>query len=91
MQLHVIYIYSYMYILGRACKTANCLSVGQFSGYHSQFTPVQLVRQPSTSRSTTPAAVSRVRSPGGEGKWAISLDQKWEIQGTNWQKNGINI
>lgn len=25
-----IYIYSYMYILGRACKTANCLSVGNF-------------------------------------------------------------
>eukprot|EP00435_Cladocopium_sp_Y103_P069042 s603_g32.t1 len=32
--------------------------------YHSQFTPVQLVRQPSSSRSTTPAAVARVRSPG---------------------------
>lgn len=44
------------------------------ASYHSQFTPVQLVRQPSTSRSTTPAAVSRVRSPGGSlGSTSVGL------------------
>ena len=53
----------------------NVFTTSSFRGYHSQFTPiqplqapVQMVRNPSTSRSTTPAATSRVRSPSAFGK-----------------------